>query len=111
MWRSWSVIGHRHNNCSYSSMILFSTAIKIGADTFLYKVYRNGFKAMVKVAEEAIENLPVLYCPKSIEADFLQQFNNDLGGVISISKNETANISSVKKFWSKLLNTVSTAQA
>ena len=92
-------------------MILFSTAIKIGSDTFLYKVYQNGFKAIVKVAEEAIENLPVLYIPKSIEADFLQKFSNDLNGVLSISKNEVSNQSSVKKFWNRLLNSVHPAQA
>jgi|GEM_PF-2615163 len=92
-------------------MILFSTAIKIGADTFLYKVYQNGFKAIVKVAEEAIENLPVLYIPKSIEADFLQKFSHDLNGVLTFSKNEAVTESSVKKFWNRLLNSVSPVHA
>ena len=92
-------------------MILFSTAIKIGSDTFLYKAYQNGFKAIVKVAEEAIENLPVLYIPKSIEADFLQKFTDDLNGVLSVSKNEATMQSSVKKFWTKLLSSITPAHA
>jgi hypothetical protein len=91
-------------------MILFSTAIKIGADTFLYKVYQNGFKAIVKVAEEAVVNLPIMYVPSSIESEFLQKFGRDLHGIISI-KNETSRNFSFKNFYNWLLSTVKPAQA
>lgn len=90
-------------------MTLFKAAIKIGADTFLYKVYENGFKAIVKVAEEAIENIPVLYVPASIEADFLKRFGNDLSGYLSV--NQTQSETSVKKFWNWLMGTVNPAHA
>ena len=91
-------------------MTLFKAAIKIGADTFLYKVYENGFKAIVKVAEEAVENLPVLYVPSSIETDFLKRFGNDLSGFIALN-NQTAPENSIKKFWSRLMNSIQPAHA
>jgi len=91
-------------------MTLFKAAIKIGADTFLYKVYENGLKAIVKVAEEAVENVPVLYVPSSIETDFLKRFGNDLSGFLALN-NHTIPEKSIKKFWSWLMNTIQPAHA
>jgi hypothetical protein len=91
-------------------MTLFKAAIKIGADTFLYKVYENGFKAIVKVAEEAIENTPVLYVPASIETDFLKQFGNDLSGYLSLNSQGYSE-TSIKKIWNWLIGTVKPGHA
>lgn len=91
-------------------MILFSAAIKIGSDTFLYKVYENGFKAIVRVADKAIGNLPVLYVPSSIESDFLKRFGDDLVGALSPGNSGNGD-TSIKKVWSWLLNSIKPAQA
>lgn len=92
-------------------MTLFKAAIKIGSDTFLYKVYENGLKAIVKVAEGAVENLPVLYVPSSIEADFLKRFGNDLSNFLSLNTQTRTSETSIKKFWNRLMSSVNPVHA
>jgi hypothetical protein len=84
-------------------MVLFSTILKVGSDTFLYKIYENGFKAFIRVAGENVKNLPVLYVPKSIEQQILKSLESHIDELKALPEQGRSRL--VNRFWMKLMST------
>lgn len=89
-------------------MVLFSTILKVGGETFLYKIYENGFKAFISVAEESVKNMPVLYVPQSIEQQILKSFDSNIEELKTIDT--PAKEPLLNRFWMKLMSTIRSSQ-
>ena len=85
-------------------MVLFSTILKVGGETFLYKIYENGFKAFISIAEDSVKNMPVLYVPQSIEQQILKSLDSSIEELKAIGNPGKQPL--LNRFWMKLMSTV-----